>query len=222
MRRLLAPGNGRVFLVRQRARDVCRRSATPGSRTAPGAREQADRRAKLSREPLHRRAQAFALPPGISRSGSSMVAGLLCDLDHEHAARFSFLLATPVIGAAALLELRDSLRPHAHLVSFRPIVGGIAAGIAAYLSVAFFDALFPLERSSPVRLVLRDPWFHLFRACEKGSHHMRGSRHRFGRRLFRSWDSLRYGTINSLRNREPRTRTTSPTRHLLGSRTCSP
>ena len=42
-------------------------------------------------------AQSLALLPGISRSGASMVAGLLCDLDHEDAAEFSFLLATPVI-----------------------------------------------------------------------------------------------------------------------------
>lgn len=56
-------------------------------------------------------AQGLALLPGISRSGSSMVAGLLCDLDHEDAARFSFLLATPVIGAAALLEMPKLFAP---------------------------------------------------------------------------------------------------------------
>ncbi len=55
-------------------------------------------------------AQSFALLPGISRSGISMVAGLLCDLDHENAARFSFLLATPVILAAGLLEVPKLLR----------------------------------------------------------------------------------------------------------------
>ncbi len=49
-------------------------------------------------------AQSLALLPGISRSGVSMVAGLLCGLNHEDAAEFSFLLATPVILAAGLLE----------------------------------------------------------------------------------------------------------------------
>jgi undecaprenyl-diphosphatase len=58
-------------------------------------------------------AQALALFPGISRSGSSIVAGLLLDLTHEDAARFSFLLATPVIGAAALLEIPELLAPSA-------------------------------------------------------------------------------------------------------------
>jgi undecaprenyl-diphosphatase len=93
-------------------------------------------------------AQAFALLPGISRSGSSMVAGLLCDLDHEQAARFSFLLATPVIFAAALLELPRLFAPQAHLVLVQAIAGGIAAGIAAYLSVAFLTRYF---RSNDLR-----------------------------------------------------------------------
>ena len=87
-------------------------------------------------------AQACALLPGSSRSGSSMVAGLLCDLDHEDAAHFSFLLATPVIAAAALLEFPKLLAPGAHLVLVQGVVGGIAAGVAAYLSVAFLTRYF--------------------------------------------------------------------------------
>ncbi len=93
-------------------------------------------------------AQALALLPGISRSGISMVAGLLCDLDHEDAARFSFLLATPVILAAALLEAPKLFVPAAHLVLVQAIVGGIAAGVAAYLSVAFLTRYF---RSNDLR-----------------------------------------------------------------------
>jgi len=93
-------------------------------------------------------AQAFALLPGISRSGSSMVAGLLCDLDHEHAARFSFLLATPVILAAGLLEVPKLFAPQAHLVLLQAVAGGIAAGIAAYFSVAFLTRYF---RSNDLR-----------------------------------------------------------------------
>ena len=87
-------------------------------------------------------AQSLALLPGISRSGASMVAGLLCDLDHEDAAEYSFLLATPVIGAAALLEIPKLLAPEAHVVLYQAIVGGIVAGIAAYLSVAFLTRYF--------------------------------------------------------------------------------
>jgi len=87
-------------------------------------------------------AQSFALLPGISRSGISIVAGLLFDLDHEDAARFSFLLATPVILAAAALEIPKLLAPGAHLVLLEAIAGGIAAGVAAYLSVAFLTRYF--------------------------------------------------------------------------------
>jgi undecaprenyl-diphosphatase len=93
-------------------------------------------------------AQSLALLPGISRSGVSMVAGLLCDLDHENAARFSFLLATPVILAAGLLEIPKLFVPGAHVVLIQAVCGGIAAGIAAYLSVAFLTRYF---RSNDLR-----------------------------------------------------------------------
>lgn len=93
-------------------------------------------------------AQGLALLPGISRSGSSMVAGLLCDLDHEDAARFSFLLATPVIGAAALLEMPKLFVPEAHPVLLQALVGGVVAGVAAYCSVAFLTRYF---RSNDLR-----------------------------------------------------------------------
>ncbi len=93
-------------------------------------------------------AQSAALLPGISRSGISMVAGLLCGLDHEDAAHYSFLLATPVILAAALLEMPKLFAPDAHVVLVQAIVGGIAAGIAAYCSVAFLTRYF---RSNDLR-----------------------------------------------------------------------
>jgi undecaprenyl-diphosphatase len=93
-------------------------------------------------------AQSLALLPGISRSGASMVAGLLCDLDHENAAHYSFLLATPVILAAALLEFPKLFAPGAHLVLVQAVVGGIAAGVAAYFSVAFLTRYF---RSNDLR-----------------------------------------------------------------------
>jgi len=93
-------------------------------------------------------AQSFALLPGISRSGASIVAGLLCGLDHPNAARFSFLLATPVILAAALLEMPKLFVPGAHVVLVQAIAGGIAAGVAAYLSVAFLTRYF---RSNDLR-----------------------------------------------------------------------
>jgi undecaprenyl-diphosphatase len=94
-------------------------------------------------------AQGLALLPGISRSGSSMVAGLLCDLDHEDAARFSFLLATPVIGAAALLEMPKLFVPEAHLVLAQALAGGVVAAIAAYCSVAFLTRYFKTNDLRP-------------------------------------------------------------------------
>jgi undecaprenyl-diphosphatase len=87
-------------------------------------------------------AQGLALLPGISRSGAAMVAGLLSDLDHEDAAHFSFLLATPVILAAALLEIPKLFAPGAHVVALQATVGGVIAAVAAYMSVAFLTRYF--------------------------------------------------------------------------------
>ncbi len=56
---------------------------------------------------LRRGAQALALIPGFSRSGATMGGGLLVGLSNKDAARFAFLLATPIIGAAAMLKLPE-------------------------------------------------------------------------------------------------------------------
>jgi undecaprenyl-diphosphatase len=94
-------------------------------------------------------AQSLALLPGISRSGSAIVAGLLRDLHHEDAARYSFLLATPVILAAAVLELPTLFAPDAHVVLVQAVVGGIVAGVTAYASVAFLTRWFRHNDLSP-------------------------------------------------------------------------
>ena len=94
-------------------------------------------------------AQSLALLPGISRSGSAIVAGLLRDLHHEDAARYSFLLATPVILAASLLEFPKLFTPDAHVVLIQAVVGGILAGITAYASVAFLTRYFRHNDLSP-------------------------------------------------------------------------
>lgn len=92
-------------------------------------------------------AQSFALIPGISRSGSTMVAGMANGLDHEESARFSFLLATPIIAAAGLLEIPKLLHDkHALLTAG---IGGIIAGIAAYLSVKFLMKYFESNTLKP-------------------------------------------------------------------------
>jgi undecaprenyl-diphosphatase len=87
-------------------------------------------------------AQSLALLPGISRSGASIVAGLLIDLDHEEAANFSFLLATPVILLAAVLEIPVLFKPGVTIGPVEAVAGCVVAGITAYASVAFLTRYF--------------------------------------------------------------------------------
>ncbi|HEY7970023.1 MAG TPA: undecaprenyl-diphosphate phosphatase [Candidatus Limnocylindrales bacterium] len=94
-------------------------------------------------------AQVFALLPGISRSGITMVTGLARGLDHEDAARFSFLLATPIILAAGVYKLPDLLGPNGNGVGPQILVGSIAAGITAYLSVRFLTRWFATRTLLP-------------------------------------------------------------------------
>jgi undecaprenyl-diphosphatase len=81
--------------------------------------------------------QILALFAGISRSGITMVSGLVEGLDHEDAARFSFMLATPVILLAGLLKLPDL---NGHLgdgVRYQTLVASVCAGVGAWASVRF-------------------------------------------------------------------------------------
>jgi undecaprenyl-diphosphatase len=87
-------------------------------------------------------AEILALFAGISRSGVTMVAGLFHGLDHEDAARFSFMLATPVILAAGLYKLHDLLGPNGDGLHGQIIVGSIVAGLAAYGAVRFLERFF--------------------------------------------------------------------------------
>lgn len=82
-------------------------------------------------------AQALALIPGISRSGVTLVAGVWSGLDYASSARFSFLLATPIIGAAGLLEVPRLVMHRARLpegLMLTIVGGGILAGVFAWLS----------------------------------------------------------------------------------------
>ncbi len=86
--------------------------------------------------------QCTAFLPGISRSGAAMVGGLFAGLRHTEAAHFSFLIATPVITGAGVLEVPKLLAlPGAGLNSLS-IGAGIVAGVTAYLSVAFLMRYF--------------------------------------------------------------------------------
>jgi undecaprenyl-diphosphatase len=86
--------------------------------------------------------QALALFPGISRSGSSIAGGLLLGLSHDDAARFSFLLATPAIFAASVLELPQLFGSGARAMLGEAALGALLAGITAYASVAFLTRYF--------------------------------------------------------------------------------
>jgi len=94
-------------------------------------------------------AQALALLPGFSRSGATMAGGLLAGLSNEDAARFAFLLATPVIGAAAVLKLPDLLGSQGDGVRGPALVGAICAAATAYLSVRFLVRFFETNRLTP-------------------------------------------------------------------------
>jgi undecaprenyl-diphosphatase len=94
-------------------------------------------------------AQIGALFAGVSRSGITMVAGLMRGLDHEDAARFSFLLATPIIFAAGLYKLPDLTGHLGDGVRGQAIVGSIFAGLAAYASVRFLMRFFETQTLLP-------------------------------------------------------------------------
>jgi undecaprenyl-diphosphatase len=81
--------------------------------------------------------QCLAFIPGISRSGAAMVGGLVSGLHHTEAAHFSFLIATPIILGAAVLEVPKLLALPGHGISVLAIAAGIVAGVTAYASIAF-------------------------------------------------------------------------------------
>lgn len=87
-------------------------------------------------------AQVLALFAGISRSGITMVAGLVRGLSHSDAARFSFLLATPVILLAGIYKVPDLLGSNGNGVRGQALVGAAVACVAAYFSVSFLSRYF--------------------------------------------------------------------------------
>src|SRR5437764_4480857 len=78
-------------------------------------------------------AQAVAILPGISRSGSTIGTGLLCGLSREEATRFSFLMSIPAIGGAGLLDLAQGDL----VISSASVAGTIVAGVGGFASIHF-------------------------------------------------------------------------------------
>jgi undecaprenyl-diphosphatase len=93
--------------------------------------------------------QALALIPGISRSGVTMGGGLLVGLSHKDAARFAFLLATPIIGAAAALKLPELAGPDGRGVRGPALVGALCSALTAYLAVRFLMRFFETRTLTP-------------------------------------------------------------------------
>jgi undecaprenyl-diphosphatase len=94
-------------------------------------------------------AQAIALIPGFSRSGATMGGGLLVGLSNEDAARFAFLLATPIIGAAAVLKLPDLFGSGGDGIRGPALVGSLCSAATAYLAVRFLMRFFETNRLTP-------------------------------------------------------------------------
>jgi len=136
--------NGVALLLFERLRA---RPARPGDYLGDGD----ERIAKLSwRQAIAVGvSQTAALIPGISRSGFTMGGGLLVGLSNEDAARYSFLLATPIILAAAVLKLPELLGSQGNGVRGPALVAGLCAAATTFLAVKFLLRFFQTNRLTP-------------------------------------------------------------------------
>ncbi|GCE26017.1 undecaprenyl-diphosphatase [Dictyobacter alpinus] len=140
--------NGSVLFLGEALR---RRSEANLKNLAPAERESHFRSLKtlsIKEALLVGLAQSLALIPGFSRSGTTIVAGLGVRLTHEDAARFSFLLGTPIILAAAVLEV-PTLFHQNEFPAWLIIFGMALSGVAAYLSTVFLTKYFEKGRLDP-------------------------------------------------------------------------
>jgi undecaprenyl-diphosphatase len=149
--------NGGVLYAGERLR----RRAAPGNQDDPEllatpaeGRPDADLDQRLAAQSMKRgtsigAAQVLALLPGISRSGVTMVAGLVGGLTHEEAARFSFLLATPVILAAGALKIPDLTGPLGAGIHGQVLAGSAASFVTALISVRFLTRYFQTRTLTP-------------------------------------------------------------------------
>jgi undecaprenyl-diphosphatase len=94
-------------------------------------------------------AQSLALIPGFSRSGAAMGGGLLVGLSNKDAARFAFLLATPIIGAAAVLKLPDLFGSDGNGVRGPALAGALCSALTAYIAVRYLMRYFETKTLTP-------------------------------------------------------------------------
>ncbi len=137
--------NGILLLAFERLR---RRRPEPGDGEGDSDPRIA-RRVGLKQAAAIGTAQAAALIPGISRSGVTMGGGLMVGLSNEDAARFGFLLATPVIAAAGVLKLPELFGSAGDGVRGPALVGALAAAFTTYLAVRFLLRYFKSNRLTP-------------------------------------------------------------------------
>ncbi|HEX6488696.1 MAG TPA: undecaprenyl-diphosphate phosphatase [Candidatus Dormibacteraeota bacterium] len=144
--------NGGILFAAERLRRRAERRAAVGELGREEQEEAFGDLGKLSYRAavLVGAAQALSLLPGISRSGSAMAGGLLAGLRHQEAARFAFLLATPIIGAAGVLEVPYLFAPRVPLGAY--LAGAVISGLAAYASAAFLIRYFKVGRLDPYAL----------------------------------------------------------------------
>jgi undecaprenyl-diphosphatase len=94
-------------------------------------------------------AQAIALFPGFSRTGSTIAGGLLVGLSHEDAVKYSFFLATPIIGAAALLKIPELFSTSEQSILGQALIGSLFAGVSAYFAIKFLIKYFQTNKLTP-------------------------------------------------------------------------
>ncbi|CAN5687801.1 undecaprenyl-diphosphate phosphatase [soil metagenome] len=93
--------------------------------------------------------QCGALIPGFSRTGLTMTGGLMNGLSHENAARYSFLLATPIIFAAAVLKVPELFTGTGESILGQALVGAAFAALSAYFSIRFLTKYFETKTLKP-------------------------------------------------------------------------
>jgi undecaprenyl-diphosphatase len=141
---ILLTVNGVVLLVGEQLR---RREGSPDSVYVDERITGPQSDARIAQQPVAQAVgvgavQILALAPGISRSGVTMVAGMVRGLSREDAARFAFLLATPVILAAGVLKLPDLSGHLGNGIRGQMLFGSLLSFVGAYLSVRFLTRYF--------------------------------------------------------------------------------
>ena len=142
---------GRDLPDAQRRAALRRRAAAPARAGHRDGRRHPDRAHGLlaRRRSSSGRRRRSRLIPGFSRSGATMAGGLLVGLSNEDAARFAFLLATPIIGAAAVLKLPELFGSTGNGVRGQALVAALCSAAAAYLAVKFLMRYFETNTLMP-------------------------------------------------------------------------